>query len=378
MIDSRLLEAEQLFKQNYSLRKIEQITGLDRKKVSKHLKEKGYTIKARVGNSGYNKYEVFEQAKKIWLETGGSIKKICIELGTTPISFIKWLREQGYEIKPKSYARNEELEKQKLQEAVRLHLEEGYTLHEASRIVKINRSKLSDYLKDINYDSYYETRKVKYNESVFEQVDTEEKAYWLGFLYADGYINTSNGKYNLELTLKEEDYQHLVKFKNFMEAYDAEIKQKRVKTNDKIYKACKIILCGKKLCKDLIRLGCIPNKSLVLKFPTEEQVPKHLVYHFIRGYFDGDGTILLPKRAKWRPQASIEILGTKEFLMPIREIMSLSNTKFNFHGKAYGTKHGGNRQVAQFLNKLYGNANVYLDRKYELYKRFMTEFCPLS
>mgnify|MGYP002625860766 CR=1 FL=1 len=40
---------------------------------------------------------------------------------------------------------------------------------------------------------------------------------------------------------------------------------------------------------DLIRLGAIPNKSLILEFPKD--IPNDLIRHFVRGYFDGDGCI---------------------------------------------------------------------------------------
>lgn len=48
---------------------------------------------------------------------------------------------------------------------------------------------------------------------------------------------------------------------------------------------------SKKSYTDLINKGCGINKSLILKFPDETQVPQNLISHFIRGYFDGDGCV---------------------------------------------------------------------------------------
>lgn len=42
---------------------------------------------------------------------------------------------------------------------------------------------------------------------------------------------------------------------------------------------------------DLSKHGCVPNKSLILKFPTT--LPNELVNDFIRGYFDGDGSVYI-------------------------------------------------------------------------------------
>jgi len=110
-------KAIELFKEGYSLRKIKRDTGINDGKLSKPLKGLGFLIASRVGNSEFNKYLVWEEAKKRYLESGmqESIKKICKELHTTPVSFTKWLREQFFHIKPRSTPRNEELETKKLE-----------------------------------------------------------------------------------------------------------------------------------------------------------------------------------------------------------------------------------------------------------------------
>ena len=93
--------------------------------------------------------------------------------------------------------------------------------------------------------------------NTFEKIDTEEKAYWLGFLYADG--NVSNHENKIELILAEKDVGHLEKFKRFLN-----IKNKicyREAT-----KAYRISFRSEKCKQDLIDKGCIPNKSLILKF----------------------------------------------------------------------------------------------------------------
>ena len=55
-----------------------------------------------------------------------------------------------------------------------------------------------------------------FDEHSFDVIDTEEKAYWLGFLYADG--NVSNTKNEVGITLQSSDIKHLYKFKTFLKS----------------------------------------------------------------------------------------------------------------------------------------------------------------
>ena len=86
--------------------------------------------------------------------------------------------------------------------------------------------------------------KYSYDSNFFEKIDSEAKAYWLGFLYADGYIhrNYKNGKIksmSLELSLKSEDRAHLENFLRDIRS-NVPIKDKVIKLNDKKYFANRI------------------------------------------------------------------------------------------------------------------------------------------
>ena len=134
--------------------------------------------------------------------------------------------------------------------------------------------------------------KYTYNKNYFKQITTETQAYWLGFLYADGcisrfYRNEKLKSMSLELTLQSNDIKHLENFRNDLEA-NIPIQHKIISNK---YEADRIVINCTYMCQDLINLGCTPTKSLTLEFPNNEIVPKHLLKHFIRGYFDGDGGI---------------------------------------------------------------------------------------
>ena len=150
----------------------------------------------------------------------------------------------------------------------------------------------------------------------FEKIDTEEKAYWLGFLYADGCVGSKEDK--IELGLAEKDLKHIEKFRDFMGinnkiSYRKDTKSYRISFRSQ---KCKL---------DLINKGCVPKKSLILTFPNEEQVPSNLLRHFIRGYFDGDG---------WFSNTSncfqVGLIGTESFINGFLENIININKKIRF------------------------------------------------
>ena len=131
------------------------------------------------------------------------------------------------------------------------------------------------------------------------------------------------------------------------------------------------------MCNDLVKCGCVPCKSKILKFPNEQILPKELQKHFIRGYFDGDGCICrcegLVKR-KDRNNALyhykryfLTFAGTKDVLDKICIFLHdktkyIKNSEFN-----YQLKFGGTKKIQNLMSMFYKDANIYLDRKYEKY-----------
>lgn len=99
-------------------------------------------------------------------------------------------------------------------------------------------------------------KNVLYN---FETIDTEEKAYWLGFLYADGSVGSNDDR--IELGLAERDFHHIEKFRNFIGINNKISYREKTKSYRYAFKSqnCK---------QDLINKGCVPRKSLILKYPT--------------------------------------------------------------------------------------------------------------
>ena len=236
---------------------------------------------------------------------------------------------------------------------------QGKTLNQIKYELQLDPGKLSKYLKLNGVKIERLPHKKKINKNIFEVINTEEKAYWLGFLYADGYVGLTDNR--VELTLQLSDVNHIEKFKTFLNS------DCKISTNS--YRS-RLSIKDEKIKKDLINLGCTPQKSLILKFPTDDKVPKELIRHFIRGYFDGDGSLCVTEKTK-----SIDILGTYDFLYQLCLESNIATSKIyvskSKSNKVFRIVLGSRLDLYNFSKYIYDDCNIYLDRKYEKFKKLM-------
>lgn len=262
-------------------------------------------------------------------------------------------------------------------------LDEGKNLHQISEILNCSRNTLSKRVRERGYIIVNHQNEAKFNENVFDTIDTEEKAYWLGFIFADGCISSplAKGKYkgknnySFELSLQIKDTGHLIKFNSFMNHNKNNI---LIDTKDPIRPRCRWSVKNKHLWETLNKLGCTPKKSLTLVFPDKRIFKdESLIIPFIRGFFDGDGTFSY-NRSGWVDNVYpyTGFTGTKPMLEEIVKILNLS-AKWYKDLSYNGTWNEITWQCSfntpesiKLINILYNNANIYLDRKYELYDFF--------
>lgn len=212
-------------------------------------------------------------------------------------------------------------------------------------------------------------------ENFFEVIDTEEKAYWLGFLYADGCVGEKfkNGKLKqmtLEVGLKGSDEEHLIKFMNSLEYSNYKITHRTINDSD----TCRVSVYSTKLCRDLITKGCIPRKSLILQFPSYDIVPKYLMKHFIRGYVDGDGYIGVKHNKTYNTLRFSVCSGSKDFLLGLVKEMGLKDTDYKYRKDERNNLYIieiHKEPTLRIINNLYKNSKVHLTRKYDLVLPFM-------
>jgi DNA-binding CsgD family transcriptional regulator len=209
-------------------------------------------------------------------------------------------------------------------------------------------------------------RKYNFDYSFFEKIDSEEKAYYLGFIVADGCIH----KNTLAITIQEQDSYILDKLKSILKfdgiLYNINYKKK----SDKFSNQRGINLISNKLVSDLEKYGVVSKKSHKTKFPN---IPESLQNHFIRGVFDGDGCVNISDKT-----LNINIVGNRELIEEIQKILIkncvLNKTKF---GKSKSenivyVRYGGNLQCKKIFDYLYKDSNIFLQRKYD---KFISVLC---
>jgi hypothetical protein len=206
-------------------------------------------------------------------------------------------------------------------------------------------------------------KKYRYNCSLFESVNTEAEAYWLGFLIADG---CNLGKF-IRIDIKDEG--HLEKLRDFIFTD----KDKPIKIRDLGFGPVYYLsMNNEKLVRNLNAQGLVPNKSKIVQFP---KIPEVLYHHFIRGVFDGDGSLnyseelSVPSRYK---RYTFSIVGAGDLISRINQILNDTGLRCikRKHKMIFETYCRGNRQILEVMKYLYKDATIYLDRKYGKYKEF--------
>ena len=203
----------------------------------------------------------------------------------------------------------------------------------------------------------------------FDVIDTEAKAYWLGFITADGCVQAgviSNGwqRHGLYVKLKASDAGHLEKLKADLAA---ENPVHHVPQRGK--PAAEIAFSSRHLVDSLIRLGVTPRKSLTV---TPWDGPPRLMRHYWRGMVDGDGSIVRHPgpRDKWY----LMLCGSGACVEAFRAWASPvcgSAAKVMRIGNICRWTVAGLASPQAVARELYGDATVYLDRKHERALRLM-------
>ena len=257
----------------------------------------------------------------------------------------------------------------------------NYSGNQLSKYFPISQVAINKLLRINGYDAKSASelkRKYPIVEDFFDEIDTEEKAYVLGLLYADGWNHTERNV--VGIGLKESDKEILDKITSLIQptkplGYYKKNKLKKGFENSQ--NEYRLVIANKHISERLVELGCVKAKTHNLKFPTEEQVPSHLIRHFIRGYFDGDGSVSGDK------QKQFCLVGTIDFLLPLQQILieelGFSETKLEQRHKdrdnnIRSLRYCGVIQCITFRDWLYKDATIYLERKkkiFDSYKPFI-------
>ena len=203
-----------------------------------------------------------------------------------------------------------------------------------------------------------------YNKNAFNKIQTEEDAYWLGFILADGYIGGGKKPF-FQIKLGAKDKNHLIKFIKYM-GYD---------TEDVIKETTEMSYTKDNLCY-VIKISCKQISENLEKYclhgaKSEKEIPYmlnniDLEKHYIRGIIDGDGWIRTT-------QDGFGICGSYETLEYIKNfinknIVNVENNNITSHGTIYKFELTSKIKTELILNYFYKDSTIYLDRKYLIFK----------
>jgi len=254
------------------------------------------------------------------------------------------------------------------------------SMQKVADYLQVSIDSIYKYMKlyEIPYNKHYQGIYVC-NENYFKN-DTEGSFYWAGFIAADGSVQKRKYSKILKIALSQNDHQHIELFKKSIESTHP-IKTHEVKPSKlvKTKNMCsEIQIANNNIYNDLNRFNIIPNKTKVYTFP-EWLIDHELVNHFMRGYFDGDGTITNCGLGKNRSviQKSFSILGTKQFIEQYMNTLIsktlLNEVKISPHYSVFKLSYSGNNNIKTIYNFLYKNATIYLYRKHNKFQDDITE-----
>lgn len=242
-----------------------------------------------------------------------------------------------------------------------LYLNSNLSLTKIAEQLGVSRQTVTNFVKKEGlYQPAIKTRAVRtyaFDESFFEEINSEDKAYWLGFIAADGGIRQDGLRLTIELAIK--DKEHLEKFNCSIHS------QNPIKEYQREYPSATAVINSKKVCIDLAKYGIIPNKTENFDF-NFALIPQKFMSDFIRGYFDGDGSIYQESRGTW----GINFTGNMQFLNKLNKYLPV---QIHLRDKeTYGILETQNsKNIETILHFMYDDSTIYLERKFLKTKQFL-------
>jgi len=233
----------------------------------------------------------------------------------------------------------------------------GVSIDTLNRVFKDNNLKPKKY-----WDERYFYRKYKLNDNYFSVIDSDNKAYWLGFLYADGSMIENN--FCAKLELNTFDTLAIDLFRQDL-GTDYPLSHRRspycnYHDSPNTPNMCGVKITNKNMFNDLCKLGCVPNKSKILTFPSDDVVPREFKRSFLRGFTDGDGSVNYTT-SNGKREYRISWCGTSKMMEGIKEYLFACG--FNTKSKVANVKDredwfaefqvGGNKLARSIINYIY-------------------------
>lgn len=249
------------------------------------------------------------------------------------------------------------------------------TVTEVSRQTGYPRTNISRYAKKYNlYTPKKRDSKIHVNEKYFEKIDSSDKAYFLGFIMADGYIYKKSEKsYAFGLKIKSTDDNIIKKFCNYIDYPLNKIRYREQERKSNISEVVEIQINNFEFCSHLISLGIVPKKT------GKETMPDCNGYEldFIRGFIDGDGWVYRHTCSTGQDRFAIGCCSSSLSVLKSIQKYIKDNLNIEMHISerlgVYKCENASKYKVFKLLNCIYYDNCLSLDRKNNLAQEIRKE-----
>ena len=183
---------------------------------------------------------------------------------------------------------------------------------------------------------------------------------------ADGNVSIYNGQYSLKIHIKLTDRVMIDKFVNSIGCTNSVVeKENYFKPTGKYHQSCYVSITSVHMVKSLMKLGVVPNKTGSERIPN---IPCHLIPHFLRGFFDGDGIGTYTNKSRF-----IGFVSNVEMLEQIREHIGFTG-QISPHWKTPGIGTLGTasvKKIEEIYAYLYSDCHICLERKRNVFENIL-------
>ena len=280
------------------------------------------------------------------------------------------------------------LTKQEEEKIINLYQEQRKSISKIHEKTHIGITVIYRILKENNIsirnNNYYKNKEI--DKDFFKEINTEEKAYILGFFCADGAI--SNKKtFSIRIGLK--DVNLLLDIRRALKSNHAisiiAVSHGFLKKDGTPPLACNLSITCPQIISDIKAHNIPVDKTHELTFPTG--IPSNLIRHFIRGYFDGDGSVFLKEnkrflKTKEYPEGylwenlsiGVSMVGTSSFLESVAQYLR------PLTGQRGNVREDKKKHCSSFLfsrnsclniyHYFYDDATIWLERKKKVFEDY--------
>lgn len=325
--------------------------------------------------SSRNPGETFTQEQldqiKYYLDKGFKTKEVIELTGISRAALNQRIKNNNWLAAPSTKKRMHKLTQQELIE-IKEKYDNGASVPELALDYNVSKNCLYKRIANNKWEKTKRKTKFSCNETYFDIIDTEHKAYWLGFLYADGYIlsQCSPGEQqSFGFSINIKDVEMFEKFKQDLNSNHPVNIYTSASGFDNGGKCGRILITSQHMVDCLKSYGMVEHKTTVLKMPN---LPQELIPHFIRGYSDGDGSIVISHLKSGQIKYLWDITSTKEICEAFLTYFNKNKLKLyqrypERNVNNYTMRFSGNQQVPELLSIIYKDATIYLERKYKKY-----------